>query len=74
MTADSSTVHYLASAPYSRCAATSSRSFGDRMENALKPIDVEKYRQARLAKGAKPATVNREWAIVKAVLNGLSGR
>src|SRR6266496_1454544 len=43
--------------------------FGDRLVNAMKPIDVEKYRQGRLAKGAKPATVNREWAIVKAVLN-----
>ncbi len=43
--------------------------FGDRLVSSLKPIDVEKYRQMRLAKKAKPGTVNREWAIVKAILN-----
>jgi len=43
--------------------------FGDRLVNSIRPLDVEKYRQMRLAARAKPGTVNREWAIIKAILN-----
>jgi integrase len=43
--------------------------FGGRLVTSLKPIDVEQYRQKRLGDKAKPGTVNREWAIVKAILN-----
>ncbi len=43
--------------------------FGDRLVNSIRPLDIEKYRQMRLAARAKPGTVNREWAIIKAILN-----
>lgn len=43
--------------------------FGNKFAESLKPIDVDRYRQERLAEGAKPATINREWNIMKAVLN-----
>ena len=42
---------------------------GDRIVRTLKPLDVERYREIRLEKGVKPVTVNREWAIIKAILN-----
>lgn len=43
--------------------------FGSKYADALKPIDIDRYRQERLTEGAKPATVNREWNICKAILN-----
>lgn len=43
--------------------------FGDRLVSTLKSLDVEKYRQMRLAARAQASTVNREWQIVKAILN-----
>lgn len=43
--------------------------FGSKYADSLKPIDIDRYRQERLTEGAKPATVNREWNICKAILN-----
>jgi integrase len=42
---------------------------GERIVRTLKPLDVEAFRQKRLGDGVKPVTVNREWAILKAILN-----
>lgn len=43
-------------------------SFGERAVESLRTVDVETYRQVRLGKKAKPATVNREVAVLKAIL------
>jgi integrase len=43
--------------------------FGSRYADSMRPIDIERYRQERLSAGAKAATVNREWAVCKAILN-----
>ncbi len=43
--------------------------FGDRAVRTIRPLDIERYRERRLAAGVKPVTVNREWAIIKAILN-----
>lgn len=43
--------------------------FGDRIVRTIRPLDIERYRESRLAKGVKPVTANREWAIIKAILN-----
>lgn len=43
--------------------------FGSKYADSLRPIDIDRYRQERLTEGAKPATVNREWNICKAILN-----
>jgi len=43
--------------------------FGDQLVSTIKSLDVEKYRRMRLEAGAKASTVNREWQIVKAILN-----
>ena len=42
---------------------------GARIVRTLKPLDIERYREIRLAKGVKPISVNREWGIIKAILN-----
>lgn len=45
-------------------------AFGSMLVESMKPVHIEQYRQKRLTEGkAAPATVNREWAILKAVLN-----
>lgn len=45
--------------------------FGVLKAEAIRPLDVEEYRRKRLAADPRPspATVNREWATLKAVLN-----
>ncbi|MGH9199577.1 MAG: tyrosine-type recombinase/integrase, partial [Acidimicrobiia bacterium] len=44
-------------------------AFGTMLVESMRPVDIERHRQKRLADGAAPATVNREWAILKAILN-----
>ena len=43
--------------------------FGEMKVDAIRPLDVERFRRLRLDAGAAPATVNREWAILKAIFN-----
>jgi integrase len=43
--------------------------FGARPVRTIRPLDIERYREAQLAAKVKPVTVNREWAIIKAILN-----
>ncbi len=42
---------------------------GERIVRTLKPLDIEAFREKRLAAEIKPVTVNREWAVLKAILN-----
>lgn len=44
-------------------------TFGATRVERIRPIDVEKYQVVRLEAGASPSTVNREWNILRAVLN-----
>ncbi len=43
--------------------------FGEMKVDRIRPLDVERFRRLRLDAGAAPATVNREWAILKAIFN-----
>src|SRR5205823_3566295 len=43
--------------------------FGHMLVDSIKAHHVGRWQRARLAAGAKPATVNREWSVMKAVLN-----
>lgn len=43
--------------------------FGAMKVDGIRPLDVERFRRLRLDAKAAPATVNREWAILKAILN-----
>lgn len=44
-------------------------AFGSMLVSSLRPFHVERYMNARADNGANPATVNREWNVMKAVLN-----
>jgi len=43
--------------------------FGHMLVESIKAHHVARWQRERLSAGAKPATVNREWSVMKAVLN-----
>jgi integrase len=44
---------------------------GNRKLKDIRPLDLEKYRSARISEGKKPATVNRDMQFLKSMINKL---
>jgi integrase len=43
--------------------------FGSMLVSVIRPFHVERYMSTRIDGGANPSTVNREWNVLKAILN-----
>src|ERR1044071_319797 len=46
-----------------------SPAFGSMFVSAIRPFHVERFMNSRVDAGANPSTVNREWNVMKAILN-----